>query len=149
MSKDAVLTVDPATGLYDFSLDADGDIETADFFDTSILYSLFGERRASADEVVDPQRRRGWIGNGEDFENGSKIWLLRQERLTRDVLNRLEDEAEKALQWLVDDGFAVSLGDITATFSGGRVFLDVTIFRSRDKVVRRHFELWELTGRAN
>lgn len=149
MSTDAVLAIDPATGLYDFQLDADGDIETADFFDTSILYSIFGERRASADEVVDPQRRRGWIGNEEDFENGSKIWLLRQARLTRDTLNRLEDEVEKALQWLVDDGFAVSIGDISATVSGGHVLLDVTIFRSRDKVIRRHFELWELTGRAN
>lgn len=149
MISDAVLTIDPTTGLYDFSLADDGDIETADFFDTSILYSIFGERRASGDEVVDPRRRRGWIGNDEDFENGSKIWLLRQARLTRDVLNRLEDEVEKALQWLVDDGFAVSLGDIVATVSGGRVILDVTIFRSRDKVVRRHFELWELTGRAN
>ena len=149
MSRDAILTIDPATGLHDFSLDADGDIETADFFDTSILYSIFGERRASADEVVDPRRRRGWIGNDEDFENGSKIWLLRQARLTRDVLNRLEDEVEKALQWLVNDGFAVSLGDIVAGISGGCVLLDVTIFRSRDKVVRRHFELWELTGRAN
>ena len=146
--KDAVLTVDPATGLYDFSLDAAGDIKTVDFFDTSILYSIFGERRASADEVVDPQRRRGWIGNEDDFENGSKIWLLRQARLTRDTLNRLEDEAEKALQWLVDDGFAVSIGDIVANVSGGRVLLDVTIFRSRDKVIRTFFDLWEATGRA-
>lgn len=147
MSQDAVLTVDPATGFYDFSIDDNGDIETAAFFDTSILYSIFGERRASADEIVDPQRRRGWIGNDADFENGSKIWLLRQARLTRDILNRLEDEVEKALQWLVDDGFAVSLGDITATVSGGRVHLDVTIFRSRDNVIRRSFDLWEATGR--
>lgn len=145
-SKDAVLSIDPTSGLYDFSLDDDGDIETADFFDTSILYSIYGERRASADEVVDPRRRRGWIGNDEDFENGSKIWLLRQSRLTRDVLNRLEDEAEKALQWLVDDGFAVSLGDISATVSDGRVLLNVTIFRSRDRVVRRFYQLWENTG---
>lgn len=148
-SKDAVLTVDTGSQLYDFSLDESGDIETADFFDTSILYSIFGERRASADEVVDPQRRRGWIGNDADFENGSKIWLLYQSRLTRDILNRLEDDIEKALQWLVDDGFAVSIGNISATVSGGRVLLDVTIFRSRDKVIRRFYDLWEAAGRAN
>ena len=148
MSLDAVLSVTP-TGMYDLQIGDDGDIITEDFFDTAILYSLFGERRANADEVVDARRRRGWIGNAEDFENGSKIWLLRQSRLTRDTLNRLKDEAEKALQWLVDDGYAVSVADVSATLNGGRVFLNVTINRSRDKVIRRYYELWENTGNAN
>ena len=130
MTTDAVLTVDPTTQLYDFSLDENGDIKTDVFFDTSLLYSLFGERRASPDEVVEPQLRRGWIGNSDDFENGSKIWLLSQARLTRDTLNRLQDEAEKALQWLVDDGLAVSIDQVVATVSGGRVLLDITIRRS-------------------
>lgn len=148
MTTDAVLTVDPTTQLYDFALDENGDIKTDDFFDTSLLYSLFGERRASPDEVVEPQLRRGWIGNSDDFENGSKIWLLSQARLTRDTLNRLQDEAEKALQWLVDDGLAVSIDQVVATVSGGRVLLDITIRRSRDKVDRKFFTLWENTGRA-
>lgn len=148
MTTDAVLTIDPGTQLYDLQLDDNGDINTADFFDTSLLYSIFGERRATPDEVVDARRRRGWIGNGPDFENGSKIWLLSQARLTRSTLNRLEDESQKALQWLVDDGLAVSIDQVTATVSGGRVLLDITIRRSRDKVVRRSFILWENTGRA-
>lgn len=146
MTTDAVLVIDTTTQLHDFQLDANGDIDTEDFFDTSLLYSIFGERRATPDEMVDARRRRGWIGNGPDFENGSKIWLLSQARLTRSNLNRIEDEAEKALQWLVDDGFAVSIDQVTATLSGGRVLLDITIRRSRDKVDRRFFELWENTG---
>jgi len=149
MTTDAVLIVDPASGLYDFTLDESGDINTADFFDTSLLYSLFGERRANQDEVVEPQLRRGWIGNTDEFENGSKIWLLSQARLTRNTLNRLQDEATKALQWLVDDGLAVSIDQVIATVSGGRVLLDITIRRSRDKVDRKFFTLWENTGRAN
>jgi phage gp46-like protein len=149
MTTDAVLKINPGTQAYDFAIDENGDIETEDFFDTSLLYSIFGERRASSDEVVDPRLRRGWIGNAEDFENGSKIWLFSQSRLTRDTLNRIEDEAQKALQWLVDDGFAVSIDQVTATLSKGRVNLDITIRRSRDRIVRRFFVLWENTGRAN
>lgn len=145
---DAVLTIDQTTHRYDFSLDDNGDIETADFFDASILYSLFGERRASPDEVVEPQLRRGWIGNSADFENGSKLWLFSQARLTRQNLNRIEDEAQKALKWLVDDGYAVSIDKPVASLSGGRVLLNVTIRRSRDKVDRRFYELWEATGHA-
>lgn len=145
MTTDAVLTTD-----YDLQLDQNGDIKTADFFDTSLLYSIFGERRAAADEIVEPRYRRGWIGNvGTGFENGSKIWLFSQARVTRGNLNRLQDEARKSLQWLVDDGLAVSIGDVIATLSGGRVLLDITINRSRDKIERRLFTLWENTGRAS
>lgn len=143
---DAVLR--KTNGFFDLSIDDDGDIETADSFDTAILYSIFGERRASGDEVVEPTQRRGWIGNGPTFENGSKIWLLSQARVTRDTLNRLQDEAGKALEWMVEDGLAVSIGNIVATLSGDRVILDVIIFRTRDKVFRRSYELWEATGRA-
>jgi phage gp46-like protein len=147
MTEDAVLTIDPSSGAYDFSLDDNGDILTDQFFDTAILYSLFGERRASPDEMVEPQQRRGWIGNSADFENGSKLWLLSQSRLTRDTLNRIQDEAQKALQWLVDDGFAVSIDQPVAALSNGRVTLEVTIRRSRDKVDRKFFTLWENTGK--
>jgi len=147
MTTDAVLTIDPATQLYDINLDENGDIATDDFFDTSILYSLFGERRASPDEVVDADRRRGWIGNeDEDFENGSKLWLLEQSRLTASNLSRIEDEAKKALQWLVDDGFAVAIEDVTTSLGRGKILLSVTIRRSRDKVDKRLFELWQNTG---
>lgn len=149
MTTDAILVRDPTSGFYDFQLDDDGDILTADFFDTAILYSLFGERRASANEMVDPQRRRGWIGNGPDFENGSKLWLLSQARITRETLNRLEDEAKKALKWLVDDQLAESIDGVSAYLHGGRVMLEVTIRRSRDKVIRKSFDIWENTGRAS
>lgn len=145
--RDAVLTKG-ASGVYDFSLDASGDILTSESFDTAILYSLFGERRASAAEVPLPQYRRGWIGNAGGFENGSKLWLLTQARLTRTNMNRIEDEAKKALQWLVDDGHATSIDGVSAYLSSGRLYLDVTIRRSRDKVFSNSYDAWELTGRA-
>lgn len=144
---DAVLSVDTTTQLYDISLDADGDILTDDFFDTSLLMSLLGEKRADSSEVVEPQLRRGWIGNEDkDFENGSKLWLFEQARVTRSNLNRIEDEARKALQWLVDDGFAVSVDEVTATVKNGRVTLEIVIRRSRSQVDRRFFDLWQNTG---
>jgi len=144
---DAVLTIDPVSLLYDITFDTDGDILTDDFFDTSLLYSLLGERRADSSEVVEPQLRRGWIGNeGKDFENGSKLWLFYQARVTRTNLNRIEDEARKSLKWLVDDGYAVSIDEITATVNNGSVGLEVIIRRSRSKVERRFFELWQNTG---
>lgn len=146
---DAVLTIDPVTRLYDINIDAQGDIETADFFDTSLLYSLFGERRANKDEVVDARLRRGWIGNeGKDFENGSKLWLFQQARITATNLSRIADEAKKALRWLVDDGFAVSIeAEVTIDISRNKLILILDIRRSFDKVERRFFDLWDNTGK--
>lgn len=144
---DAVLTIDATTQLYDISFDTDGDILTDDFFDTSLLYSLLGEKRADPSEVVEPQRRRGWIGSeGKDFENGSKLWLFEQARVTRTNLNRIEDEARKALQWLVGDDFAVSVDEVTAVAKNGTVTLEIVIRRSRSQPERRFFDLWENTG---
>jgi len=147
MKSDAVLTLMTGSQIYDLDINANGDIDTAEFFDTAIMYSLFGERRASSTEVVEPQLRRGWIGN-DDFENGSKLWLFYQERLTRNVLNRIEDEAKNSLQWLVDGGYAVSIDNPVASISNRRVLLTITIRRSRDEVVRKFYDLWELTGRG-
>lgn len=147
---DAVLTIDPETQLYDINIDAQGDIETADFFDTSLLYSLFGERRANKDEVVDARLRRGWIGNeGKDFENGSKLWLFQQARITATNLSRIADEAKKALQWLVDDGHAVSIEveEVTVDSRRNKLVLILNIRRSFDKVERRFFDLWDNTGK--
>lgn len=144
---DARLTVNPTTGLYDFAIGADGDIVTESFFDTAILYSLFGERRASTAQVPDPFRRRGWIGNiGSGYENGSLLWLYDQSRLTRGVMNAIEDEAKLALAWLVNDGFAVRIEDAETSLANGRLMLRVTIRRSRDNVYTKLFDVWERTG---
>lgn len=135
------------TKVYDITIDSNGDILTDDFFDTSLLYSLFGERRADPSEVVEPQLRRGWIGSEEkDFENGSKLWLFEQARLTRTNLNRIEDEARKSLQWLIDDDFLVSIDEVNATVKNGNVSLEIIIRRSRSEVERRFFELWQNSG---
>lgn len=148
-TTDAVLVIDPLTKLYDINIDSQGDIQTEDFFDTSILYSLFGERRANSDEVVDARYRRGWIGSeGKDFENGSKLWLFSQARITATNLARIADEARKSLQWLVDDGFAVSINvaDVSVDTKKNKLILTLDIGRSFDKVDRRFFDLWDNTG---
>lgn len=145
MSTDILFTQDQH-GDYDISFDENGDITNGDFFDTSLLYSLLGERRASAAEVPAAASRRGWIGNeGKDFENGSKLWLYEQERLTRTVLNRIEAEARAALQWLIDDGFLAGITARAVRTTRG-VGLELELQRFNSIVDHRFFELWENTG---
>jgi phage gp46-like protein len=148
IGTDAVLQKDETTGFYDFTIDENGDINTEEFFDTAIMYSLFGERRALENEIVDPIRRRGWIGNLETYENGSKLWLLQQARITIDTINKIRYEAQSALKWLVSDGYAVSIDEPVVTINNNKLILEITIRRSKDKVIRRFYKLWENTGAA-
>ncbi len=136
------------SGVYDISIGNNGDIRTQDFFDTAIMMSIFGERRANISEVLNPRLRKGWIGNESTpgFEIGSKVWLYEQSRLTRTVINGIENAARESLIWLVTDGFAASIDKVNATLSGTSVLLDITITRPNGKVEKRHFNLWENTG---
>ena len=147
-TTDAVLSKG-ASGIYDFQLDETGDIETEDFFDTSILMSLFCERRASANEMPVSHYRRGWIGNEStpSFEIGSKVWLFEQSRLTRSTLNGINSVVKEALQWMIDDGIALEISVSSELSQNNSIAIEVTISRPNSKVDKRYFELWENTGR--
>lgn len=142
MGIDVELTSD-----YDIQIGADGDIVTKDFFDTAILMSIFCERRADASEVPESHRRRGWIGNESTpgFEIGSKLWLYEQERVTRSIFNLMAQEAFNASEWLIDDGFVISLST-NVTLNNGSVELKVQYKRSGAKVETKNYTLWENTG---
>lgn len=145
-TNDAVLTIN-SEGIYDFTLDSDGDILTENFLDTSILMSIFCERRATAAEMPESHRRRGWIGNESTpgFEVGSKLWLFYQTSVTRSLLNAMASVLNDAFRWLIEDNIAISSNASVAITSSG-VSVEVTIERPNSRVDKRFFELWENTG---
>lgn len=143
MAYDAVLTDD-----YDIQLNDDGDIFTADSFDTALIMSLFCERRATASEVPVAQLRRGWIGNESDqdgFEIGSKLWLYEQSRITRTLIQEIVSATRNGLQWLVDYNLATSV-DVSAKLQNNNILIEVIITRPNSKVDYRYFEFWSNTG---
>lgn len=143
MTTDAVLS----DLVYDLQIATNGDIQTADFFDTSILMSLYCERRATSSEVPESERRRGWIGNESTpgFEIGSKLWLYEQARVTRTTLNGVESAVLSGLQWMVDDGIATNVST-AATLSSGKITIEAIIERPSSQVDRRYYELWQGSG---
>lgn len=61
-------------------LTSDNDMHTA------VLISLFTDGLARADDPYEGTDRRGWWGDlGNEKTIGSRLWLLRREKLTRDV----------------------------------------------------------------
>ncbi|WP_085599303.1 MULTISPECIES: phage GP46 family protein [unclassified Pseudomonas] len=82
------------------------DLKTA--LTRSVLISLYTWRRAAADDVLDDDERFGWWGDSfptvADDRIGSRLWLLRRVKLTRQTQLDAEFYAREALQWLIDDG---------------------------------------------
>ncbi len=150
MTTDAVLTRQTQK-IYDFSIDENGDIETDDFFDTSILVALFTDKRATAEEMPVSRLRRGWIGdesNEDGFEGGSKLWLYEQAKLTRDTLNGLSTESNAALAYFIEDNIAISVFS-SADLINGATGLTITTTRPNSRVDRRFFELWNNTAKRS
>lgn len=142
------LGVDMALNSFDLSVDPNtGDFTLVNGFETALVMSLFCERRADISEVPTAELRRGWWGNEVDpegFEMGSKLWLLDQARRTQETLNKAQDYAREALQWLVDDDHLISF-DVSARFTSNNMVLDVVLKRSNSATESRSFELWENT----
>jgi len=86
-----------------------------DGLQTSVILSLFTDRRANPDDVLPSASSdlRGWWGDDYPVVPGDKIgsrrWLLSREKQLQSVLNRLKEYDQEALQWLIDDGVAASV----------------------------------------
>ncbi|AZC16687.1 MULTISPECIES: phage GP46 family protein [Pseudomonas] len=82
------------------------DLKTA--LTRAVLISLYTWRRAADDDVLDDDERFGWWGDSfptvADDRIGSRLWLLRRVKLTRQTQLDAEFYAREALQWLIDDG---------------------------------------------
>lgn len=82
-----------------------GDLESGGDLQTAMIISLFTDRRARRDDEIDGNDRRGWWGDtGNHYDIGSRLWLLKRQKLTTTVARRAEDYTREALQWLLDDG---------------------------------------------
>lgn len=136
-------------GQFDLTI-KDGNLDTVEGFDTALQVSLFTDARASSSQVVRSENRRGWIGNLvniiPDRQLGGLIWLIEQRRLIQDTLNEVVNFAKKSLDWLIEDGLAITvevLGEIIP-LRGIQLTIKIT---AKDGVTEtRFFRLWEVTG---
>lgn len=121
-------------GIFDLVIDTDaGDFLLADGLEGAIITSLFSDRRAREDEVADPMKRRGWIGDmvseepGDRF--GSGLWLYEQHRMTAETATGLRVEAEQALDWMATEQLIQSASArVTADPANRRYYLHVDLY---------------------
>lgn len=140
-----------ADGMFDLVIDRDaGDFAVTPGLETSMLVSLFSDRRADQSEVSDPMQRRGWIGNlvaetvGDN--HGSGLWLYEQRRLTDDIALGVKTEAVQSFDWMVDDGLATYVeADVRQVPSKRALYLDMTIHFPNGQSASRAYALADAT----
>jgi phage gp46-like protein len=102
---------------------ASNDVVTSASLLTAVIVSLFTDARAAADDILPDERneeRRGWWGDSTNTalvgdSVGSKLWLLEREKTVDAALKRVAEYAAEALQWMIDEGAAKSIGVETGT----------------------------------
>ena len=141
---DITTSWDPENGIGDWQIGS-GDLVSGSDLQTAIYISLFSDRQARADDDYDGDDRRGWWGDtGADYQMGSRIWLLRRQKLTTRVANKAIDYAVEALQWLIDDGVIASVEVNSQIVYPSRLYLTITYQKpdlTSDSV--KYFWVWE------
>jgi phage gp46-like protein len=134
---------------YDIYFDSDGDLAKIKGFNTALKMSLMCERRASGSEVPLPQNRRGWWGNDflgfDNFELGSKLWLLNQARSTQNNLNNSITYSQQAFQWLVDDNYADKVVVNAFYTSNSNLEQTIDLIRSNNVTASFGYSVWDNT----
>ena len=129
---------------------AEGDLKKGDDLQTAILISLFTDRLANADDEYednnDNDNRRGWWGDlDSDYRIGSRFWLLRRKKLTKEVAIKAEQYAKEALKWLVDDGIVKFIELESSIRYPDRLYLKITYIRpdKDSKELLQFYWVWE------
>jgi phage gp46-like protein len=111
-----------------------------DSLTTSVLISLFSDRRARADDPLPDNGngdRRGWLGDAlADIEGdriGSRLWLLKREKQTEETRRRAEEYCREALAWLVSDSLAVKVGVTADWVAMGILGVEIDILQADGK----------------
>lgn len=116
----------------------------------AVLISLFTWRRAEPDDS--PDLDNGWWGDSfPTFQNdriGSRLYLLSREKLTNKTPLKAREYIRQALQWLVDDGVAVSI-EVSVTRSGIETLQASVVINQREgnRLALTFDDLWsDLNG---
>ncbi len=118
----------------------------------AVLISLFTWRRANADDTLPDPRgfRMGWWGDTypvvANDRIGSRLWLLARAKLTPSTVQRAQDYAEEALQWLIEDGVAARIAVRAERQDLSTLALQCTLFAAdgNANAVLRFDNLWSL-----
>lgn len=153
------MTTTPAGGDIALQVNGDQEIDLAiiqndlaidDGLETSVIVSLFSDKRVTAEELSQFDVRqtdlRGWWGDefadDEGDQIGSKLWLLDRSKIIQETLNQAQEFAADALQWMIDDGIATSISCSASWDINQAMVLQVLIYRPGQNAPYKFTKKW-------
>ena len=133
---------------YDISFQENGDFMLTDGLEMAFLMSVLCDKRADVSEVTLPQYRRGdWsneLNEVEDYEVGSKFWLLDQARANDESVNFGNEAIADGLDWAIEDKLIKSVESIGEILYRGITFT-VNITQANNKIETYQFNAFNET----
>ena len=123
-----------ALGKWDIDF-ANGDFEMTDGLDTALYISVFGEKRASAGQVIYASSRRGNFTNEfsavENYQKGSLFWLYSsQAKNTARNLQLMQGAVSEGCEWFVSDGILSDV-NVLAAKTGSNIELNIELINNQ------------------
>lgn len=122
------------------------DLAGDDGLETSVIISLFSDRRATAEQVpaeLPKDDLRGYWGDVrpavDGDQTGSLLWLLAREKQLPSVLSRAEQYCREALAWLTEDKVATSVEVAAEYIAMGWMMITIDIYRPDGSPVRYRY----------
>lgn len=146
---DIALILNPTDNTVDVGV-ASNDLITDAGIQTAVIISLFTDQRTTTDDPPPDELAGlgGWWGDQfAEIEGdliGSKLWLLRRAKTEQETLNRAEEYASAALNWMIQDGLAQSV-EASASYDDNRILiLSILITKPTGKKLDYRFKLkWQ------
>jgi len=134
-------------GLIDLNFNG-GDFDLDEGLESAVLVSLFVDARATVEQLPYGETSlRGYWGDivtaVEGDITGSLLWLLNRQKTLNSVASKAKEYAARALQWLIDDDVAKSVGIEALIIGNDCLRLDITISRPEGDESLRYDILWQ------
>jgi phage gp46-like protein len=135
-------------GNFNLRLNAAGnDLLSDEGLETAVILSLFTDRRlpdgrAPNDGTNDPRGWWGDIGDDDGVQIGSHLWLLWREKVLPQTVANAITYCREALQWMIDDGIAVSVDVIGERAGLYQISIGIAILRPTGETLRYAY-LWD------
>jgi phage gp46-like protein len=146
MAQDIIFKRDE-DGLLDLS-EENNDFASTDGVGTSIVISLYTDKRTESGTIQDSFKRGGFSGNIIDkdtgFQLGSELWVLNQSRITQDTLNKASDYAYNCLTWMIDLGIVDIIQTPTEQINEESIKINVILYKDNN-VVGEYYSIYKNT----
>ena len=121
----------------------ENDIETKEGLKSAVLISLFTNRT----DEIDTSGFFTYFGNALEEDQiilGSRLWLLKREKITTELLIQAKDYCEESLEWLLDAGVANSVNAIVEKSGSNDITIKIEIEKPSLKRVNFQFDkIWQ------